>query len=124
MSAPLGPNGPSEKTRSGQAGNDAAIARPSIHPDGDRPLPGQQAVITAALVMGFVLLSAQLWLLTVALDLYLAGKGRNIWILALISGLIALGGYGMHLLLQRRPHVQRLTTDESGREIRRFEGHP
>jgi hypothetical protein len=76
------------------------------------------------MVMGFLLLGAQLWLLTVALDLYLAGQGRNIWLLALVSGLIAGGGLGILYLLHRRPRVQRLTTDESGRTIRRFENAP
>lgn len=87
-------------------------------PDQGPPLPGQQAVVTAGMVMGFVLLGAQLWLLTVALDLYLAGQGRNIWLLALVSGLIAGGGLGILALLRRRPRVQRLTTDESGRIVR------
>lgn len=101
-------------------GSQAPMGRDSAGP----PLPGQQAVVTAAMVMGFLLLGAQLWLLTVALDLYLAGQGRNIWLLALVSGLIAGGGLGILYLLHRRPRVQRLTTDESGRTIRRFENAP
>jgi hypothetical protein len=76
------------------------------------------------MVMGFVLLGAQLWLLTVALDLYLAGQSRNIWLLALVSGGIAAGGLGIIYLLNRRPRVQRLTTDESGRSVRRFDDLP
>ncbi len=94
--------------------------RPSGSPHGP-PLPGQQALVTAGMVMGFVLLGAQLWLLTVALDLYLAGRGSNIWLLALVSGLITAGGLAILYLLHRRPRVQRLTTDESGRTVRRFE---
>gem|GEM_PF-3985596 len=87
-------------------------------------MPGQQALVTAGMVMGFVLLGAQLWLLTVALDLYLAGRAQNIWILALVSGAIAAGGLWIVFLLNLRPRVQRLTTDESGRHVRRFEDHP
>lgn len=111
MSTPHGPHGPYNPG----TGPQAPLGR-----DGP-PLPGQQAVITAAMVMGFVLLGAQLWLLTVALDLYLAGRGRNIWLLALVSGLIVAGGLGMLYLMHRRPRVQRLTTDESGRTVKRFE---
>lgn len=91
---------------------------------GGPPLPGQAALVTAGMVMGFVLLGAQLWLLTVALDLYLAGKGSNIWLLALVSGAIAAGGLGIVYLLHRRPRVQRLTTDESGKTVRSFEDLP
>ncbi|MNT57967.1 hypothetical protein D3C72_1953760 [compost metagenome] len=87
-------------------------------------MPGQQALVTAGMVMGFVLLGAQLWLLTVALDLYLAGRTQNIWLLALVSGLITAGGVVIVVLLNRRPRVQRLTTDESGRTVRRFENMP
>jgi len=56
------------------------------------PAQGQEALATAALAIGMLLMSLQLWLLTVALDLYLAGGGRGIWILALISGLVFVGG--------------------------------
>ncbi|HEY9856009.1 MAG TPA: hypothetical protein V6D05_09750 [Stenomitos sp.] len=83
-------------------------------------MPGQGPVVAAAVVIGMVLLGCQLWLLTVALDLYLAGEGGKILLIALVSGAIALGGGAMWVLLNRRPRVQRLTTDESGRHIRSF----
>ena len=35
--------------------------------------PGREALLTAAVAIGIVLLAIQLWLLTVALDIYLAG---------------------------------------------------
>ncbi len=80
------------------------------HDDGaDRPPPpGQGPIILAGLSIGILLMGIQLWLLTVALDLYLAGSGSGIWNLALISGLIFLGGLLMLWLLERRPRGHRL----------------
>ncbi len=46
----------------------------------------------AALGMGILMLAIQLWLLTVSLDLYLGGRGGEVTTLALISGVIFLGG--------------------------------
>jgi hypothetical protein len=69
------------------------------------PPPGQDALIMAALAIGIVLMGIQLWLLTVALDLYLAGSGDRIWGLALVSAAIFLGGLMMTRLLQRRSRV-------------------
>jgi hypothetical protein len=48
--------------------------------------------VLAALAIGTLLMAFQLWMLTVALDLYLAGRGRDSWLLALGSGLVFLGG--------------------------------
>jgi hypothetical protein len=56
------------------------------------PAPGQAAVLLAGLAIGALLMSVQLWLLTVALDLYLGGSENGIWPLAVISGLVFLGG--------------------------------
>jgi hypothetical protein len=67
------------------------------------PSPGQAAVILAGLAIGILLMGIQLWLLTIALDLYLAGHGTNIWILAIVSGLIFLGGLLVLRLLGQRP---------------------
>ena len=69
------------------------------------PPPGQQAVVLAALMIGLLLMGIQLWLLTVALELYLAGAGRQGWLLALVSILIFLGGVLMLRLLGRRPRA-------------------
>lgn len=67
------------------------------------PTPGQQAVVLAALFIGLMLLGIQLWLLTVALDLYLAGKAGDMWALPLISGLIFLGGlFSLRMLRRQR----------------------
>jgi hypothetical protein len=67
--------------------------------------PGQAAVLLAALLVGLLLMGMQLWLLTVALDLYLGGQGRQIWLLALVSGLIFVGGIVMLVVLGRRPRL-------------------
>jgi hypothetical protein len=67
------------------------------------PPPGQQALALAALLIGLLLMGIQLWLLTVALDLYLAGAGRRGWLLAAVSGLIFVGGLLTLRLLGRRP---------------------
>lgn len=69
------------------------------------PPPGQQAIVLAALMIGLLLMGIQLWLLTVALELYLAGAGRQGWLLALVSGLIFLGGLLVLRLLARRPKL-------------------
>ena len=64
--------------------------------------PGRAAVLLAALLVGLLLMGMQLWLLTVALDLYLGGQGRQIWLLALVSGAIFVGGVVMLAVLGRR----------------------
>jgi hypothetical protein len=61
----------------------------------------------AALLIGLLLMSTQLWLLTVALDLYLGGQGRQIWLIALVSGAIFAGGVMMLRILGRRPRMSR-----------------
>ena len=80
---------------------------------GDRPLPGEGPLTGAALAIGLLLLAIQLWLLTVALDLYLAGNVSQGWALALGSGLIFLGGVIVLAVLRRRPHVRQPTGDEA-----------
>ena len=67
------------------------------------PAPGRQAVVLAALMLALLLMGIQLWLLTVALELYLGGAGRQVWQLALASGLIFLGGLLTLRLLGQRP---------------------
>jgi uncharacterized protein DUF6755 len=63
--------------------------------------PGQAAVVLAGLAIGALLMSIQLWLLTVALDLYLGGNENSLWPLAIISGLVFLGGILALFLLGR-----------------------
>jgi hypothetical protein len=69
------------------------------------PPPGQLAVVMAALMIGLLMMGTQLWLLTVALELYLGGHGREVWLLALVSGAIFAGGLMMLQVLGRRPRV-------------------
>jgi len=71
------------------------------------PPPGQAPVVAAALAIGLLLLGVQLWLLTIALDLFLAGRGGDLWLIALLSGLIFLGGLVVLWLLRRRPRLRR-----------------
>lgn len=71
------------------------------------PPPGQVAVTLAALVIGVLLMGLQLWLLTIALDLYLGGEGTYLWVMVLISGLIFLGGLLVLRVLSRRPRSLR-----------------
>lgn len=78
------------------------------------PAPGQLAIVLAALTIGILLLGVQLWLLTVALELYLSGAGGRVWQLALVSGGIFLGGLAMLWLLGRRPEVRRVVASEGG----------
>lgn len=69
--------------------------------------PGQAPIIAAGLSIGILLLGVQLWLLTVALDLYLAGKGSQVWSLALVSGVFFVGGLAVLWALRRRPRLTR-----------------
>jgi hypothetical protein len=74
------------------------------------PPPGQMALVLAGLTIGLLMMGIQLWLLTIALELYLAGEGARIWQLALASGAIFLGGLLMLRLIARRPRVRRQTS--------------
>ncbi len=57
--------------------------------DVERNPPAGRVVIV---MVGVLLMGLQLWLLTIALDLYLSGRNEGVWQLALTSGLIFLGG--------------------------------
>ena len=70
-----------------------------------REMPGRQALLLGALLLGLIVLAIQLWLLTVALDLYLSGNGSGIWGLSLVSGLVFAGGLLATWLLSRRARV-------------------
>lgn len=70
-----------------------------------RPPPGQIAIVLTSLALGILLLGIQLWLLTIALDRYLAGQGNDTWVLAIISGLVFLGGLLMLRMLASHPHL-------------------
>lgn len=69
------------------------------------PPPGHMVLILTGLSIGILLLSIQLWLLTIALELYLAGEGGRVWLIAAVSGAIFAGGMLMLRLLRRRPRI-------------------
>ena len=71
------------------------------------PSPGQVGVLLAAVSIGILLMGIQLWLLTIALDLYLGGSSTYIWALAIISGLVFLGGLLILRILRRHPQSRR-----------------
>jgi len=70
------------------------------------PPPGRAAMTMAALAIGITFLGLQLWLLTVALDLYLGGSGDQVWAIALCSGGIFLGGLLVRRVLARQPRIR------------------
>jgi cytochrome c biogenesis protein CcdA len=74
--------------------------------DTDRvPPAGRSAMFMAGLAIGIMLRGIQLWLLTLALELYLSGDNVNTWQLVLISGLVFLGGIWLMRLLSRHPRT-------------------
>ena len=83
------------------------------------PAPGYIGLVMAGLTIGVLLLSIQLWLLTIALELYLAGEGRQVWLTALVSGAIFAGGLFMLRLLRRRPRMRGTIGAEGGAWRRR-----
>ena len=72
---------------------------------GRTPPAGLSAIFMAGLAIGVLLLGIQLWLLTLALDLYLSGQTANTWELLLISGLVFVGGVLLLRLLSRQSHT-------------------
>lgn len=68
-----------------------------------QPPPGQMPVVMAALSIGILLMAIQLWLLTVALDLFMSSVGHRAWELTAASGAIFLGGLFVLRLLRARP---------------------
>ena len=72
-----------------------------------RELPGREALVLASLLLGLIMMGIQLWLLTVALELYLSGEGEEIWGLAIGSGLVFAGGLAALWLLSQAPRMPR-----------------
>lgn len=72
-----------------------------------RPPPGQVAVVMMSLMIGILLMGIQLWLLTVALNLYLAGRSGFLWVIGVITCLVFLGGLLILRVLERRPRSLR-----------------
>jgi hypothetical protein len=81
--------------------------RPDVGTGRTPPAPGRQAILHASLSVGALLLAMQLWLLTVALELYLNGNDDNgIWVLAGLSGLVVVGGGLVLRMLARRARLR------------------
>jgi len=78
------------------------------------PSPGQVGILLASLTIGILLMGIQLWLLTIALDLYLGGSSSYIWLLAIISGLVFLGGLFILRVLRRHPQTRRTHPEMTG----------
>lgn len=81
----------------------------------DAPPPWAGPVLTAALLIGLLLMALQLWILTVALDLFLAGRADGVPRLAAASGLVFLGGLLVLRLLGARDRVAARVAPPRGR---------
>ncbi len=71
------------------------------------PAVGQQGLATLGLAIGLLLVAIQLWLLTIAFDLYLENERAKTVGVAIASGFVFLGGLGMLRLLDRKPRRRR-----------------
>jgi hypothetical protein len=83
------------------AGGSRRALKPPVGQWQPTPAPGRRSLTLAAVVLGALILALQLWLLTTALDLYLAGDGDVVWQLAVASGVFFAGGL-LALMLTRR----------------------
>lgn len=72
-----------------------------------RPAPGQAGLVMLGLSVGILLMSIQLWLLTLAFNLYLSGDREKTLIAAIVSGAIFLGGLLMLWILRRSARRRR-----------------
>lgn len=80
--------------------------RQAIAPE-RRPPPGQAGLAMLGLSIGIMLMGIQLWLLTLAFDLYMLDEDTDAVLAAVFSGLVFLGGLIMLRLLDRRPRRRR-----------------
>lgn len=64
-------------------------------------------ILTTALVLGLVLMGIQLWLLTVALDLFLGGSADGLVGLAVASAAVFAGGLLVLRLLRATERIER-----------------
>lgn len=73
-------------------------------PESRRSLGSHLALVMFGLSIGVLLMALQLWLLTLAFDLYSSGSRTQTVVIALISGLVFAGGlFMLRLLDQGRP---------------------
>ena len=71
------------------------------------PAPGQNGLVMLGLSVGILLMSVQLWLLTLAFNLYLSGERGRTLIAAIASGGIFAGGLVMVWVLRRSARRRR-----------------
>ena len=82
----------------GAGGTDARRTEPA------RPTAGEGGMVMLGLTVGVLFMSVQLWLLTLAFNLYLSGERRGTLIGAIVSGGIFVGGLVMLRLLHGPTH--------------------
>ncbi len=80
--------------------DDQRLAIPTSS-EGRHPAVGQTSIIMLGVTLGILLMSLQLWLLTLAFDLYLLGHKWETFRAAVFSGLVFVGGLIMLRLLDR-----------------------
>ena len=73
--------------------------------EGQGSLSSQLALIMLGLSIGILLMALQLWLLTLAFDLFSSGNRTQTVVIAAISGLVFAGGVTMLRLLDRGTRV-------------------
>lgn len=78
-----------------------------VRPVRGAPPPGHGALVMLGLSMGVLLMSVQLWLLTLAFNLYLLGERRGTLLAALVSGAVFVGGLAMLWILRRQARARR-----------------
>lgn len=86
------------------------ISGPAEESTGERerqPPVGQAGLTMLGLAFGLLLVAIQLWLLTIAFDLYLEGERTSTVGVAVCSSLVFLGGLLMLRLLDRQPRRRR-----------------
>ena len=72
-----------------------------------RPAPGQNGLVMLGLSAGVLMMAVQLWLLTLAFNLFLSGERTGTLLAAVVSGAIFLGGLAMMWVLRRSRHERR-----------------
>lgn len=65
------------------------------------PRPGHDALVLGALLVGFMMIGLQLWLLSVATELVLEGHASAAWGPVALSGVVLVGGLLTEWLLSR-----------------------
>lgn len=69
--------------------------------------PGEGGVVLLGLAIGILMMGIQLWLLTLAFDLYLSGERGDTVLVAVCSGLLFIGGLVMLRILDRSTRTLR-----------------